>query len=35
MADLLHNVDLRLDIFDVIGIGEYLFVDDLDRNRLG
>lgn len=35
MANLLHDVDLRLDILDVVCIGEYLFVDDLDRHRLG
>lgn len=29
MANFLHYVYLRLDVFDIIGIGEYLLVYDL------
>ena len=34
MRDLFHNIDFRLYVFDVIGIGEDLLVDDLYCNRL-
>ena len=29
-----HNVYLGLDVLDVVGVGEYLLVNDLDRDRL-
>ena len=35
VADLLHYVDLRLNVFDVVGIREYFLVDDLDCHWLG
>lgn len=35
VADLLHDVDLGLDVFDVVGIGEDFLVDYLDRHWVG
>lgn len=35
VADLLHDVDLGLDVFDVVGIGEDLLVDHLHRYWVG
>lgn len=34
MRNLLHDVDLGLDVFDVVGVAEYLLVDHFHSHRL-